>query len=502
MPPVRRAWHVWAHRTGYDLRMLRNLSCFLTLAALAVAAAAAAPAAGAPPNIVLIYADDLGYGDLGSYGHHTIRTPHLDRLAREGLRFTDYYAPSPLCSPARAGLLTGRTPFRTGIRSWIPTGTPAHLEAGEVTVATLLQGIGYETFLGGKWHLNAGLDRAEQTQPEDHGFDHWLAMHAFPIPHNRNPVNFFRNGEPLGEVEGYTAQIVVDESIAWLEGRADRGGGKDPFFMFLAMIEPHSTHANPAEYNAMYAQLTDGEPRPIVNGLPEPPVELLETRGPGEYYANVTYMDAQIGRFLAALEAAGLRESTVVIFASDNGPVTTEWRNWWEVNLYGSTGGLRGRKGDLWEGGIRQPAIIRWPGVTEPGTVSDAIVSGYDLLPTLASIAGFEVPADRPIDGEDFSATLRGRRFERARPLYWEFDSVGGHHFALRDGDWKLLADEGLTRLQLYNLRRDRHELIDFAAKEPEVLAAMVGKLRGHAESVRRDPLQPDWVQTNREGLD
>lgn len=476
------------------------LSSALLLTLLAPPAAAAQT----QPNVVLVYADDLGYGDLGVYGHHTIQTPHLDQLARQGVRLTNYYAPSPLCSPSRAALMTGRTPFRSGIRSWIPAGTPVQLEAAEVTIATLLKGVGYETFLGGKWHLNAGLDQVRQTQPHDHGFDHWLAMHAFPIPHNRNPRNFFRNGRALGEVEGYTAEIVIDESIEWLQTRQHRAGdgAPSPFFMYLAMIEPHSTHANPDEYNARYAHLTRGVPRPIVNGLPEPPVELLETRGPGEYYANVTYMDAQIGRFLQALDAAGLRESTLVIFASDNGPVTTVWRHWWEVNLYGSTGGLRGRKGDLWEGGIRQPAILRWPGVIEPDTVSNAVVSGYDLLPTLATIAGFEVPDDRPIDGEDFSAVLRGEPFARHRPLFWEFDDVEGFHYALRDGDWKLLADEPLARLELYNLARDRHEVIDLAAEEPEVLAAMVEKLRRHAASVRQDPLLPDWVQTNREGLD
>jgi len=462
------------------------------------------PESSPPPNIVIVYADDLGYGDLGSYGHHTLKTPHLDQLARDGLRLTNYYSPSPLCSPSRAGLMTGRTPFRSGIRSWIPEGTDVQLEASETTLATLLKRAGYDTFLGGKWHLNAGLDREDQTQPDDHGFDHWLAMHAFPIPHNRNPTNFFRNGEALGEVEGYTAQIVVDESIAWLREQQKKPQGEDaaPFFMYLAMIEPHSTLANPDDYNAMYAHLTDGETEPIVNGLPEPPMELLETRGPGEYYANITYMDAQIGRFLAALDAAGLRESTIVIFASDNGPVTTEWRNWWEVNLYGSTGGLRGRKADLWEGGIREPAIIRWPGVVEPGSVSDAIVSGYDLLPTLAQVVGFDLPDDRPIDGENAAAILRGEAFTRERPLYWEFDDVRGMHYALRDGEWKLLANEGLDYLELYHLASDRHEVVNRAASEPEVLATMVAKLRRHAKSVREDPLQPDWIQTNREGHD
>lgn len=471
------------------------------LAVLLLAAGVAADreeSAASPPNVVVIYVDDLGYGDLGSYGHHTIQTPHLDQLAREGMRLTNYYAPSPLCSPSRAALLTGRTPFRTGIRSWIPENTEVQLGQREITLATLLKGRGYETFLGGKWHLNGGLGVTAQTQPEDHGFDRWLALHAFPIPHNRNPTNFFLDGEPLGEIEGYTAQITIDESIRWLESR----DGSKPLFMYLALVEPHSTHANPDEYNAMYAKYTRGTPDPIVNGLPEPPVELLEARGPGEYYAQITYMDAQIGRFLTALDDAGLRQSTIVVFASDNGPVTTVWRNWWEVNCYGSTGGLRGRKGDLYEGGIRVPAFVRWPGRIEPGTVSDAIVSGYDLLPTLASLVGFDVPDDRPIDGEDFSVALGGGTFERQRPLYWEFDDIAGFHYALRDGDWKLLADESLERLALYNLSEDRHELLDRAAEQPGVVETMLEKLSEIAEGVRGDPLRPTWEQTNREGLD
>ena len=464
--------------------MKRGTLLALTAALLiAAAAAAAAP----PTNIVVIYADDLGYGDLGVYGHHTIRTPNLDQLAADGLRLTQYYAPSPLCSPSRAALMTGRTPFRSGIRSWIPQYQDVQLGPGEITVATLLKEAGYETFLGGKWHLNGGLDHEPHTQPDDHGFDHWLALHAFPIPHNHRPTNFYRNGEALGEVDGYTADIVIDEAIAWLEGR----DGERPLFLYLAMIEPHSTLANPDQFNAMYERFTDGEIRPIVNGLPEPPLDLLEARGPGEYYANVTYLDHQIGRFLKALDARGLRDSTLVFFASDNGPVTTTWRHWWEVNLYGSTGGLRGRKADLYEGGIREPAIIRWPGRVEAGAVSDAVVSGYDLLPTIVSLLGLEPPPDRPIDGEDFSSILAGEEWVRERPLYWEFDDDQGFHYALRDGDWKLLADYAMARTELYNLLDDPLEMIDRSGDRPEVLKRMLGRLREAAASVAEDPLRP-----------
>lgn len=454
------------------------------LALLANLAQAAEPGPRAP-NILLVYADDLGYGDLASYGHPVLKTPALDQLAREGLRFTSWYAASPLCSPSRAALMTGRTPYRTGIESWIPPGSGVELGRRELTIATLLKRSGYRTFLAGKWHLNGGLDTAGQAQPQDHGFEHWLALHGWAIPHHRNPSNFFRNGLPVGEIEGHPAQIVVDEAIAWLE-RRDQSA---PFFMCLPLVEPHGTIASPPWFEALYSAFTAGQPDPFPN-LNRPP-DNLAARGPGEYYANVTHMDFQIGRLLQRLDQLGLRDDTVVMFTSDNGPVTTDWRHWWEVNLYGSTGGLRGRKADLYEGGIRVPAIVRWPGRVAPGTVTDAPLIGYDLLPTLAALAGVEVPVDRPIDGEDFSPLLRGGRFARQRPLYWEFDDDQGFRFALRDGDWKLLADRVLTKLRLYDLAHDRFEVADLAAQQPERVSGMLAKLRTIRTSVENDPLRP-----------
>lgn len=469
------------------MRIPRSIPLTLALFSFAVAAAVAAAAEPTtPPNILVIYTDDLGYGDLGSYGHHTLRTPNIDRLASEGLRLTSYYAPSPLCSPSRASLLTGRTHYRTGIEDWIPIDQDVQLGPREVTIASLLKQRGYQTAIVGKWHLNGGLGLERHTQPNDHGFDHWLALHAYPIPHNRNPRNFHRNGKALGEIEGYTAPIVIDEAIEWLEKRDPEA----PFFLYVATIEPHSTIANPPEFDAVYSRYTRGTPDPFVNGLPAP-ASNLEARGPGEYWANILYLDHQLGRLLDRLDALDLSDETFIILASDNGPVTTDWRHWWEINLYGDTGGLRGRKADLYEGGIRVPAIIRWPGHVEPGTVSDEPVIGYDLLPTLATIVGFDVPTDRPIDGEDFSPIFAGGEISRRQPLYWEFDDDQGFHFALRDGDWKLLADEGLDRIELYDLGSDRFEVIDRADVEPEVLAALLAKLRAIDQDVKNDPLRP-----------
>jgi arylsulfatase A-like enzyme len=437
------------------------------------------------PNVVVILADDLGYGDLGSYGHHVLKTPSLDRLAGEGLRLTSYYAPSPLCSPSRASLLTGRIHLRTGIESWIPPDEDVQLGPRELTVATLLKRAGYETFLAGKWHLNGGLDVARHTQPQDHGFDEWLALHAWAIPHHENPTNFFRNGKPVGEIRGFSAQIVVDEALAWLERRPKKG----PFFIYMPFPEPHGTIASPPFFNALYSSFTTGRPDPMANDGRVP--DNLAARGPGEYYANVTHLDYQVGRFLDALDRRGLRETTLVLFTSDNGPVTTDWRHWWEVNLYGDTGGFRGRKADLYEGGVRVPAIVRWPGHVPAGRVSDAPVSGLDLLPTLAAIAGFPVPTDRPIDGEDVSPLLRGETFGRRRPLYWEFDDDQGFHYALRDGAWKLLADRGLARVRLYDLAADRFEVADLAGARKDVVAPLLRKVREIHQSVESDPLRP-----------
>ena len=437
------------------------------------------------PNVVLILADDLGYGDLGSYGHHALRTPSLDRLSGEGLRLTSYYAPSPLCSPSRASLLTGRIHRRTGIESWIPPDQDVQLGPREITIATLLKRAGYQTFMAGKWHLNGGLDVAGHAQPGDHGFDHWLALHAWAIPHHADPTNLFRNGKPLGGTKGYAAQIVVDEALDWLSARRTDA----PFFLYLPFVEPHGTIASPPRFNALYEAFTTGRPDPFPNEDRYP--ANLAARGPGEYYANVSHLDHEIGRLLEGLDGAGLRESTLVIFTSDNGPVTADWRHWWEVNLYGSTGGFRGRKADLYEGGIRVPAIVRWPGHVPPGAVSGAPVAGYDLLPTLAALLALDVPKDRPIDGEDVAPLLRGETSRRQRPLYFEFDDDQGFRFALRDGDFKLLADRSLGNVRLYDLAADRFEVADRSAAEPARVEAMLARVRAVRASVEADPLRP-----------
>ncbi|HGY55970.1 MAG TPA: hypothetical protein ENK44_09725 [Caldithrix abyssi] len=444
---------------------------------------AAAYAQSSKLNILLILVDDLGYGDLACYGNPYISTPNLDRLAGEGMRFTNFYSPSPLCSPSRAGILTGRTPYRSGIKSWIPEGEDIYLHEQEITLATLLKKEGYQTFMAGKWHLNGGLGQTDHPQPQDHGFDKWLALHAFAIPNHKNPTNFFEDGKPLGNTEGFTAQLVIDKSIDYLEQR-DKS---KPFFLYVPMVEPHSQIASPDSFNRMYSAFTHGKID----------ISKLEDRSPGEYYANVTYMDYQIGRLLDKLERMDLRDNTLVIFLSDNGPVTNQWRYWWEVNMYGSTGGLRGRKADLYEGGIRVPCIIRFPGKIKAGSVSDEPLHGYDLLPTVCGILDIPIPDDREIDGIDFSPLFDNQKIERDKPLFWAFetrpaDDPEGYVYAVRDGDWKLISDESLNRSLLYNLKEDPYEVKEVSRQHPDVVARLERSIRDIKKSIADDPLRPE----------
>ena len=454
-------------------------ACFLCAGVL--------PGSGAnasPPNILLIYVDDLGYGDLASYGHPVLTTPNLDALAASGVRLTNYYAPSALCSPSRAALLTGRHPYRTGIESWIPADSGIYLKAEEITLAEILKQAGYSTALIGKWHLNSDLGSTAQPQPNDQGFDYFYGHNAFQIPTNRDPINVFRNREALPPQQGFTAELYSSEAIQWLTHN-----GNAPFFLMLSMAEPHTTIENPDAYNALYADYTRGEIIPIPSGAPAPPKAKLIPRGPGEYYANITYMDAQIGRVLTWLAQHPETEAnTIVVFASDNGPVTSNWINWWEVNAYGDTGGLRGRKHYLYEGGIKVPGIIRYPGVTRPGTESEALITGTDLFTTLAKATGTAIPDDRAIDGQDITSALLGKK-QRPRKLLWAL--TGELEYAYRDGNWKLLLDAQRNPRELYNLGEDPLELFNEINAQANQATQMTASFNQTLDAILKDPLRP-----------
>jgi arylsulfatase A len=460
-------------------------------------------AADSPPNIVVVLADDLGYGDLACYGHPAVRTPHLDRLAREGLRLTSCYSAAANCSPARCGLMTGRTPYRAGIHNWIPMLSPMHLRAEEVTIATLLKNAGYSTCHSGKWHLNGMFNLPGQPQPGDHGFEHWFSTQNNCLPNHRNPYNFVRSdsvgglrvGIPVGPVEGYAAQLVADEAIRWLREGRDKS---KPFFLYVCFHEPHE----PIRTDPRFASFYD---------LPDDPSRAA-------YYGNITQMDDACGRLLAALEELKLADETLVWFTSDNGPARTKWHN------AGSSGPLREFKGHLYEGGIRVPGIIRWPGRVKAGSTSDEPVCGIDLLPTLCEITGLKPPASRALDGTSILPLLEGRELSRDKPLYWQFNFAPTEPaVALRQGDWKILAklserperaaaaiteetNRSLkhaepTGYELYNLKADIGETTDLAAREPQKLAELRELLVARFREVQREsPVWPEWEFPRYEG--
>jgi len=471
------------------LRQHLNLATVLGLAALASAAQPelpVRPSSGASPgptasdargrtNFLVILCDDLGYGDLGCYGHPVIKSPNLDRLASEGVRLTDCYAAAPVCSPSRAGLLTGRNPNRFGVYDWIPARHPMHLGRSEVTIAELLRRAGYATGHFGKWHCNGQFNSPTQPQPGDHGFDYWFSTQNNAAPSHHNPINFVRNGKAAGPVEGYSCQVVTDEAVRWL--RSQRPAGK-PFFAFVCFHETHEPVASPPELEAAYPQAANREQ--------------------ATYYANVTNVDRAVARLLTALDGLGETDRTFVLFTSDNGPETLKrYPN--AVHCYGSPGPLRGMKLHIYEGGIRVPGIIRWPGHTRPGQVIHEPVCSVDLLPTFCAIAGIQPPRDREIDGASLLPIFNGRPVQRPTPLFWFYClAISKPKAAIREGDWKLVAHwdvaeplagitprtiralkhANLIDFELYNLREDIAERHDLAARQPDRVKAMAARLR------------------------
>ncbi|QDT33333.1 sulfatase [Thalassoglobus polymorphus] len=445
------------------------------------------------PNFLVILCDDLGYGDLGCYGSESIRTPHLDKLASQGIRLTDCYSASPLCSPARAGLLTGRTPSRTGIYSWIAEGNPMNLKRDEKTIATLLKAANYDTCHVGKWHLNGKFNHPDQTQPDDHGFDHWFATQNNASPTHKNPKNFVRNGKEVGDQKGYSCQLVADEAIDWLEKRKQRD---NPFFMFVCFHEPHEPIDSPDEMVAAYPD--------------------AEKRGEALYYANVTNMDSAVGRLMKKLDELKINEETLVIFTSDNGPETlNRYKSAWRS--HGSSGPLRGMKLHVYEGGIRVPGIIRWTEKVQAGQTSAEPVSGVDFLPTLCELAGVDVPKSKPLDGTSIANLLSGKQVERHKPLFWHyFGGTGNRQVALREGDWKvvarwdgpanmpvggslkrgvvpLLKASKLDHFELYHISEDISEKKDVSQQFPDRLQSLSSKAQNLYQEVLAEG--PIWFK-------
>ncbi len=438
------------------------------------------------PNIVIVLCDDLGYGDLECYGHPQIKTPQLNKLADEGIRFTDCYSTAAVCSPSRVGLLTGRNPNRAGIYEWIPNGKQIHMRSSEVTIPQLLKQAGYATCMSGKWHCNGVFNSPEQPQPGDTGFDHWFATHNNAAPSHENPNNFVRNGEEVGPLEGFSCQLVMDEALDWLSAHHEKNP-EQPFFMYVTFHEPHEPVASPKDLVNQYEKTARNEDE-------------------AQYFANVTNMDAAVGKLMAALKEMKIDDNTLVIFTSDNGPEQL-LRFAHETRSYGRATPLRGMKVWTTEGGIRVPGIMHWPDKIQPGQVSEQVVSALDFLPTFCELAGSVPPADRPLDGISFLPAFESQPLVRSKPLMWiYYHAINERRVAMRDGDWKVLAKMNIDKFrgidseneqlikgatlsdfQLFNVRNDVGEANDLSQSHPEKFEELKKRLEAQYQELVQD---------------
>jgi len=355
----------------------------------------------------VLLADDLGYRDIGCYGG-PVKTPTLDHLAAGGVRFTDFYAGASVCGPSRAVLLTGRHHARTGMYGNVifEDYQKPHLLEREVTLPEVLKSHGYATAHFGKWHLGMPAYNVEKPTPAEHGFDYWFGMNSGAHPSHRDPVNFLRNGKPVGKMEGYSCQIVVDEAISWLDAKRDPD---KPFFLNFWFHEPHDVIAAPDDIVSQYGDLND--PAAVYSG-------------------TIANTDRAIAHLMDKLREIDPLENTLVFYASDNGSYRDD-RN----------GDLRGRKASLYEGGIRVPGIFYWPGNIPGGRVEGEPAGAVDLLPTVCGLLGIDRPEGLHLDGSDLSPLLVGQddAFERQQALYWALPSTNPM-VAVRRGKYSMVA--------------------------------------------------------------
>ena len=427
-----------------------------------LAGLAAAPAQQLP-NIIIRLNDDQGWGDIDAAGHPVLQTPAADRLALEGVRITDMTANFPVCSPSRAGLLTGRDPHRFGPQHILNEGDktnipPFHqIPLEEPALARVLKQAGYRTAHIGKWHVSLAHRRELGcATPAGYGFDHELILGA-----SHYDPSWTRNGERIQTLGRWSADLCVDEAIDFIE--ASDGG--EPFFINLWSFAPHGEVKCSDEHKARYADRT--------------PEEQI-------CFGTITQQDEQYVRLLDYLDDNGLAESTVIFYSSDNG--SDGHTIPWLVDSPGFTGPFSGSKHNIHEAGIRVPGIVRWPGVAPAGTVGTVPVSLLDVVPMFSALVGVPTPEGLPLDGGDFRPAPTGQPVERAHALYWQYgqscslihmgEEFTSPQLAMRKGPWKLMGNFGWTFLELYNLDIDPGQRWNLAERHPEIAADMLEEMK------------------------
>lgn len=411
------------------------------------------------PNIILIMADDLGYGDIGCYGNKNIQTPALDKIAREGMKFISYYSNGPVCTPTRASLMTGNYPQRAGLEGVIYAAKAKRYDGGisaeEKTIAELFKNNGYTTGIFGKWHLGY----KPEHNPIRHGFDEFYGYVSGNVDYisHRDGIgsyDWWHNQDTIYE-EGYVTDLITNRAIAFMERNKDQ-----PFLLYLPHEAPHFPYQN----------RTDEADR-----LPGKDFKAWGSRPDKEnaYKEMVEIMDENIRRVFEKLGELGLEKNTFVFFCSDNGALEL-----------GNNGELKGFKGSLWEGGIRVPALAWYPEQISQGTISDAIIMSMDVMPTLLSVAG--IKTDIQCDGKDFSEVLFTNEEMQERPLFWRYRN----QWAVREGKWKYLKTN--NKEYLFDLKNDISETTNLREEYPEIMV----NLKSHLDEWQ-DEMDEYTQQTN-----
>lgn len=463
-------------------RILLALSCFVSIVCCLPAGSAQPPK---KPNVVLILADDLGIGHVGCYGQQKIATPNIDRIAAEGMRFTQFYSGANVCAPARSTLMTGLHTGHTPVRN---NGLDRYLYDEDVTLAEVMKRAGYATGGFGKWGL--GRDGTPGVAVKQ-GFDTWVGQYSQVHAHFYYPYFLMRDLErvPIPENEGkrrgrYAQDVIHENALKFITANKDR-----PFFAYLPYTLPHVELTAPPEerkaYEGRWPKIARPDPRPGYIGSDD---------AYADFAGMVAHLDRQVGEVMALLKKLGIDENTVVLFTSDNGPQPGAWTDIF-VDYFDGNGPYRGAKTNFYEGGIREPTIARWPGRIRAGSTSDHVAYFPDVMPTLAELTGATAHLPKTLDGITFAPTLRGRTADQKQHhyLYWEADGNNQEivEQAVRWKNWKTVRPTRGAPWELYDLETDVSEQRNVARDHADVIAGMDAICREAHTPERRYPAGP-----------